>query len=151
MLTDDQVIYQKIGKLLWSIMPTNALKIIYSGMFYDDIKQGGAYWIYQNNHEESFYSSFDNPIEQIENNINILLEQLQKCAIFKSDPWTHCHISLSDSGKFNIRFAYISEDDSWPNLFMRGISDLTEDEAENTYHVPREIWEKRVRVKNQTS
>ncbi|OSI25097.1 hypothetical protein BV912_01605 [Neisseria dumasiana] len=67
--------------------------------------------------------------------------------MFKSNPWTHCHISLSVSGKFNIRFAYISEDDSWPNLFMRGISDLTEDEAENIYYVPKEIWEKRVRVK----
>lgn len=148
MFTDDQVIYQKIGKLLWSIMPTDALKVIYTGMFYDDIKQAGAYWISQNNHEESFYSGFDNPIEQIENNINILLEQLQKCEIFENSPWTHCHISLSDSGKFNIRFAYISEDDSWPNLFMRGISDLTEDEAENVYHVPREIWEERVRLKN---
>ncbi|EGZ51090.1 immunity protein YezG family protein [Neisseria wadsworthii] len=78
-----------------------------------------------------------------------LLENIRNLPPFKGkEQWTHCHISLSDSGKFNIRFAYISEDDSWPNLFMRGISDLTEDEAENVYHVPREIWEERVRLKN---
>ncbi|KPN71514.1 immunity protein YezG family protein [Neisseria sp. 83E34] len=150
MFTDDQIIYQQIGKLLWSITPFDALEVIYIGMFYDDMKQAGAHWINKDNGEESFYSGFDNPIEQIEDNINTLLEQLQKCTIFKNEPWTHCHISLSDSGKLNMRFAYIPEDDSWPNLFMKGISDLTEDEAENVYSVPREIWEERVRLKNQT-
>ncbi|SUA44013.1 Protein of uncharacterised function, DUF600 [Neisseria zoodegmatis] len=150
MLTDDQAIYQEIGKLLWSIMPPNALKVIYIGMFYDDAKQAGAHWISKDNQEENFYSGFDNPIEHLEDSINTLLEQLQKCVIFKNEPWTHCHISLSDSGKFNIRFTYVSKDDSWPNLFMRGVSDLTEDEAENVYYVPRKIWAERVRLKKLT-
>lgn len=150
MFTDDQVIYQKIGELLWSIMPSDALEIVYVGMFYDDIKQAGAYWVNKDKSEESFYIGFDNPIEQIEDNINILLEELQKCEVFKNEPWSHCRICLSCLGKFNIQFGYIPKEDSWLNLFMKGISDLTEDEAKNVYHVPKEIWEERVRLKNPT-
>ena len=44
--------------------------------------------------------------------------------------------------EFNIKFAYVSDEDSWPMLYLRGVSDLEENEI-TEYGIPREIWEER--------
>ena len=41
MLQEDQIIYQKIGKLLWSIMPLEAKEIIYLAQLYVNVTQAG--------------------------------------------------------------------------------------------------------------
>ena len=78
-----------------------------------------------------------------------LMEELQKSPVFASEAWSQFQARLNNQGQFKIEFAYIDEKDSWPNLYMKGISDLTKDEAEHVYYVPKEIWEERVRLKNQ--
>ncbi|TDF36118.1 hypothetical protein [Histophilus somni] len=47
-------------------------------------------------------------------------------------------------------FTAIPKEDYWVGLYMKGISDLTKEEAENEYFVPLDIWEERVRIKNKS-
>ncbi|WP_165010426.1 immunity protein YezG family protein [Neisseria yangbaofengii] len=138
-------IYAKIARIIWKFFPKEASCINYyaqlfnesSGYTIDFIIDGKTKW----------FGFGETP--EVAADILALLEAVRAIPPFKGkEQWTHCHVSLLDSGKFNIKFAYISESDSWPNLFMKGISDLTADEAENIYHVPKEIWEERVRLKN---
>lgn len=151
MLQEDQIIYQKIGKLLWSIMPHEAKEIVFSAQLYSNVIQAGSRWFDENNLEHNFYQGWDNPVQQIDDEIVDLLLSLQKLPLFQKDPWTQCQVTLDEQGKFKIEFAYISEEDCWPNMFMKGVSDLTEAELDEPNYVPKEIWEERVRLKNQGS
>lgn len=78
-----------------------------------------------------------------------LMKKLQKCEIYTNEPWTQFEVILSNEGKFKINFAYIPEKDSWPRVYMKGISDFSEREWQET-SIPKEIWEKRVRQKKQS-
>ena len=150
-MTEDQKIYQKIGELLWSIMHDEAQKVTYSGFLYPDFKGYRSRWFTKDNDEKGFNIGFDNPIEGVEKELESLINDLQKCDLFAKEPWTHFEASLNEECSFKIQFAYIPAEDSWPSLHMRGISDLTEEEAEHIYYVPKEIWEERVRLKNDTN
>lgn len=44
-LMKDQEIYQKLGELLWSIMPEDALEIYFIGCIYPNYSAGGAEWL----------------------------------------------------------------------------------------------------------
>lgn len=151
MLTEDQIIYQKIGELLWSIMPFEAIKIVFSAQLYKNKTQAGSRWFDKNNIKYSFYQGWDNPVQHIDNEIIDLLLNLQKLPLFHKDPWTQCQVTLDEKGGFKIKFAYIPEEDSWNGLYMRGISNLTESELDDLYYIPKEIWQERVRLKKQTS
>lgn len=144
MLEQYQIIYQKIGKLLWSIMPTETQKIVFLARIYDNVTQAGTRWFDQDGTEHNFYQGWDNPIQEIDDEIVGLLENLQKLPLFQTTPWTQCQVTLQENGKFNIEFAYIPEEDSWPGLYMRGISSLTKEELGSPYYIPEEIWEERV-------
>ena len=41
----EQEIYQKIGELLWSIMPEEAVRIDFIGSIYPEHYSGGAEWV----------------------------------------------------------------------------------------------------------
>ena len=53
---------------------------------------------------------------------------------------------FSKNKMLEVDFVYIPEEDSWVDLIMKGISDLTEEEWKNT-GIPKELWEERVRHK----
>ena len=145
----DQELYQKIGELLWSIMPENALEIYYIGCIYPDYSAGGAEWLTIENKIVSF--EMGQRAYDIESQIDELIIELRSLDIFK-EKWTHFKIKLTDNGGFNRVFGYIPREDSWVNLYMRGISDLTEEEWEKYYsQIPRELWEERVKLKNKNS
>ena len=44
----EQEIYQKIGELLWSIMPEEAVRIDFIGSIYPEHYSGGAEWVVAN-------------------------------------------------------------------------------------------------------
>ena len=150
MLQKDQMIYEEIGKLLWSIMPKEAREIVYRAKLYDGFTQAGARWFDQNGQEQNLYTSFDDPIILIERQIKDLLETLQQLPLFQPNPWTQCKVTLNENGKFNIQYFYIPEEDSWTNIILKGISDLTEDEWRQT-SIPRALWEERVQHKGTNS
>lgn len=78
----------------------------------------------------------------------MLMEELRSLDIFK-DKWTNYKVTLTEKGKFNAEFAYIPEEDHWPGLYMKAVSDLKEEELDE-YNIPYEEWEKRVKLKNQS-
>lgn len=141
MKTDDQEFYQKIGELLWSVMPIEANELIIYGQLYDE-HQSFRFTVECEGSIESL--SLD---REIRVQLRTLLEGLQKCEIYTKEPWTQFKVTLSNEGKIRINFAYIPEEDSWTGLYMRSISELTEQEAREAY-IPKEDWEYRVRQKN---
>lgn len=143
MKTDDQEFYQKIGELLWSVMPIEANELIIYGQIYDQ-HQSFRFTVEREGSIESL--SLD---REIRVQLRTLIEGLQKCEIYAKEPWTQFKITLSNEGKFIINFAYILEEDSWPRIYMKGISDLSEDEWQET-SIPKELWEERVRLKKQS-
>ena len=146
-IMSEQEIYQKIGELLWSIMPKEARMIFCEGYIYPDTNSCGFEWLTQNGKQDSF--DFDKIPVEIGSQIISLAEDLRSLDMFV-EKWTHFKISLTEEGKIDFTFAYIPEEDSWVSLYMRGISDLTEEEWEKDYsQIPKELWEERVRVKNE--
>lgn len=141
-MKSEQIIYQEIKDILWSIIPPKESKIAFRGYIYDSPNQLGCHKILD-----------DGQMELIEIPSGILLQLmylmkgLQKCEIFSQKPWTHFKIIFLKNKMFEVDFAYIPKEDSWVNLIMKGISDLTEEEWKNT-GIPKELWEERVFYKD---
>lgn len=142
---NDQEIYQKIGKLLWSVMVDEAKIIFCEGDIYPEHNSYSFKWLTKNNQVGGF--DFDKIPYEIGGKIIELLEQLRLSKIFK-EKWTNFIVTLADDGKFNIEFAYIPEDDHWTGLYMKRVSDLKESELEE-YNIPHDEWKKRVKLKEQ--
>ena len=128
----EQEIYQKIGELLWSIMPDEAVRIDFIGSIYPEHYSGGAEWVVANG--DIHYFPLGQRPDEIEWEIINLMTQYK--------------FSLFDNMEFNIKFAYVPDEDSWPMLYLRGVSDLEENEIKE-YGIPREIWEERVKAKKE--
>lgn len=142
---NEQELYQKIGELLWSIMAEDAGIMFCEGYIYPDSSSYSFEWLTKNN--KTVWFDFDQIPHEVGDKVIQLMETLITLEIFK-EKWTQFKISLTDAGKFNIDFAYISINDRWPGLFMKGVSELNEDELD-TYNIPLEEWEKRVELKKQ--
>ena len=141
----DQEIYQKIGELLWSIMAEEATIIFCTGMIYLDLNSYSFRWLTQDGKSKSF--DFDKMPSEIGDKIISLMEELRELEIF-TEKWTHFKISLTEEGKIDFTFAYIPKDDYWPGLYMKGVSELNEDELD-TYNIPLEDWKEYVKLKVQ--
>lgn len=138
-------IFKKIAEIIWSFFPKEASCINYYAQVFQDHSEYTIDFIVDD--EVKWFAFGETP--EVADSILELLGNIKKYHPFKgTEQWTHCHISLLDSGRFNIDFAYITEADSWPGLYMRGVSDLTEYEADHVYYVPKEIWAERVMQKN---
>ena len=141
----EQEIYQKIGELLWSIMATEAKIIFCEGYIYPDTNSCSFEWLTQNDKKDSF--EFDKYPVEIGNQIISLITKLRALDIFR-EKWTHFKISLTEEGKIDFAFAYIPKDDYWPGLFMKGVSELNEEELD-TYNIPLQDWEECMKLKEQ--
>ena len=140
MKTDDQVIYQRLGELLWSVMSPEDSNIIFRGQVYSD---------YQ---DFQLLSDIDQIPRYIEIPTNLffdlreLVEDLKKCSVFSKEPWNHFKGFLNEEGSFKIEFAYIPEENSWVGLYMKSVSDLDQSELDE-YNIPLEEWERCVSAK----
>ena len=142
---NEQEIYQKIGELLWSIMAEEATIIFCTGMIYLDLNSYSFRWLTQDGKNKSF--DFDKMPGEIGDKIISLMEELRELEIF-TEKWTHFKISLTEEGKIDFAFAYIPKDDYWPGLFMKGVSELNEEELD-TYNIPLQDWEECMKLKEQ--
>ena len=126
-------------------MPLDASKYIFECELQSDDQNYRMYWIDQNGEEKNYpLGGFPEEKREILNFYSKLKETMAK---FGSD-WTQSRFTLDKNGKFDVRFAYIPEEDSWGSLYLRGISYLTLEEAEE-HNIPREIWEERVKAKKE--
>lgn len=142
---NNQEKYQKIGELLWSIMAEEATILFCTGMIYLDLNSYSFRWLTQDGKNKSF--DFDKMPGEIGDKIISLMEELRELEIF-TEKWTHFKISLTEEGKIDFAFAYIPKDDYWPGLFMKGVSELNEEELD-TYNIPLQDWEECVKLKEQ--
>ena len=141
---NNQEKYQKIGELLWSIMAEEATILFCTGMIYLDLNSYSFRWLTQDG-KKSF--DFDKMPGEIGDKIISLMEELRELEIF-TEKWTHFKISLTEEGKIDFAFAYIPKDDYWPGLFMKGVSELNEEELD-TYNIPLQDWEECMKLKEQ--
>lgn len=141
----DQIIYQKIGELLWSIMPKEAKTIYFTGKIYSTYRGWGTDFILKDGTTSSF--DFGKEPTEIEWKIRDLMSDLINYDLFK-EKWNHYKISLTEEGKFNIDFSYIPESDDWVNLYMKGVSELKREELDEN-NIPLDEWEKRVALRKQ--
>ena len=142
---NNQEKYQKIGELLWSIMAEEATILFCTGMIYLDLNSYSFRWLTQDGKNKSF--DFDKMPGEIGDKIISLMEELRELEIF-TEKWTHFKISLTEEGKIDFAFAYITKDDYWPGLFMKGVSELNKEELD-TYNIPLQDWEECMKLKEQ--
>ncbi|PJC86805.1 hypothetical protein CSW98_07370 [Vibrio sp. HA2012] len=136
---DPQEIYEKIGQLIWSIFPDNGLEAYFYMQIYKTSTEKVYNWLTENG-DKARYGFGDAPYN-VYDKIEEQLKVLQQHEIFKKEPWTHCKVTVTDEGKLTINFAYIENENSWPGLYMRGVSELTVEEADE-YGIPYEDWVK---------
>lgn len=114
---------------------------------YDSSSEYTFYWL-DINGNKACHDFDDFSADEILDNIEDQLKLLQKHKLFEKESWTQCRVTLSDKGKFNIKFAYIPWEGSWPGLYMKGVSELSYEGADNLCSIPKEEWEKRQKYKN---
>lgn len=139
-MTDDQKIIQDIGKILWGIFPEGADKIVFEGMFYPDSHQCGPKW-YDKDGTRLGPQIFDDRLEAANDEMAELVIRLQSVPPFAKSPFTQMRYEVTNEMKIQVRFAYIPEWDSWPSLYMKGVSDVPEEEAEKRKRFYEE-WQK---------
>ena len=134
---------KQVGQLLWSVMPEDALTIRIQGSVYELNSSGLVTFIMKNTERESWFD-FDDPRNQIVSDILKIIEEYKKSIDESHEIWSHFEVELSELGKIKINFAYIPEDDSWVGLYMKGVSDLTKEEAQANY-ISEQEWLERVK------
>ena len=75
-----------------------------------------------------------------------LLRQMQKSALY-SQPWTYFECHLSYVILFDFQVPNIAETDYWQGLYMKGISELNEVEAQQ-YGIPLAQWQQHQVIKS---
>lgn len=134
-------IYKEIGSLIWSIFPEEGIEAVFLMKIYDSFTETMFYWKLLNGIKKT-HQFGDNSADETEKKIMALLKKLQKNKMFKKEQWTHCKVSLTDNQKFNIKFAYIPYEEELVGVFMKGMADLSQEEAYDKYDISKEEWEK---------
>ena len=122
----DQEIYREIGSSLWGVFHKDADRVImFATVFEND--SGAQLSFYRG--EERLKSELGSVAGQVAFSQLVLIRELQTVPPFDKEPFTHFKYMLTDKGKMNVEFAYIPEWDSWPSVFMKGLSQFSKEEA----------------------
>ncbi|MDA8708233.1 hypothetical protein N9M10_02560 [Hellea sp.] len=136
----EQKILENIGKILWSIFPEDAVQINFIFQLFKQ-HRGDMVSLKLKDGSEGYLDELP-PYEAV-NEIFELIIELQNSPLFQKEKFTHGTISITDTKKIFTKFAYVAEEDNWPYLFMRGVSELSKDEI-NKYYIPEKTWNERV-------
>lgn len=134
--------FQEIGKILWSIFPEDALSIKCSGCFYQDFHSSFFYWYLEDNSEHVF--DWNKWPEELGDKIVTILKTLSGIQPYAQQPFNHFDVSIDNFGKFKFESNFVPRGDCVPRLLMKGLSDLTEEEAKANYY-SIEKWAKHVK------
>lgn len=125
----DQEIIREIGKLLWSIFREDADRSVFLFQRFPNVWGGGTSVQYFSKGLSLKKIEGQETPSEIWNKMSDLACELQRTPPFANSPFTHMRFEMDEQGKTQVDFAYIPEWDSWPGLFMRGVSELSEQEA----------------------
>ena len=113
----DQEIYQKIAKIMWSIMLPEAKIFEISGKCYGSFMEDESW--FSDADGNRFQFAFDDvPILPL-HEIMTLAAELKRLEPFAQKPWTHFKAVLHDSGKFKMEFAYVPEEENVIGVYMK--------------------------------
>lgn len=140
-MKEEQELFQRIGKLLWSIFPKDANKIVFKLQLFDEYRASELSIVY----DDGRVQYFDHAPYDVIDEIFEVIVQLQKTNIFEKERFTHSTLSVSNEAKLSTQFAYIDEGDSWPGLYMIRVSELREEELSKHY-IPKKEWNERKRL-----
>jgi hypothetical protein len=125
-------------------MPEVAQEVYFDYCFYGSHMQGGiSEWLCHDGSIGFFTEAFPRPPYEAEREIMDKLQELCLTEFYARFNWNHVRVSLSEKGRINFKFAHVPEEDYWPNLFMKGASDLSDEEIARAY-IPRDLWTKKV-------
>lgn len=146
MITQSQKITDEIGKTLWSIFPPDVKTVVFSASFDSEGYGSTLDWLDETGKRIGPMGAGATPRDPMRAIERLCLE-LQRTPPFDREPFTHMRVELTDKGKMNLDFAHIPEWDSWTGIFMRGVSELSEEEVRNprlshTWGVTVEHWQK---------
>ncbi len=136
---DAKEIYSEIGRLLSSMAPPEAAVMVFMGFQYVGHDQGGPHWIREDGSIGRFTRELRMPLNDVDGIKELMWELGTKEPFVSDEPFTHYKIELTHDMKFSIDFAHIPEEQSWPNVFMKPVGSLTEDEAKALF-VPHDHW-----------
>ncbi|MEX0302349.1 MAG: hypothetical protein AB3N24_08005 [Leisingera sp.] len=137
-MTEDQRIFNEIAQVLGRIAPASANEMIFRGKIYDDYSSGLPAWVDTDGNETVFGADGTLPLRDI-GEILDLAEELLETPIFKANPFNQFEIRINRELDLKVTLADIPKSQTWNNLFMRPVSDLTEMEAEQ-FDIPTEDW-----------
>ncbi|QIM62823.1 hypothetical protein A1D29_05700 [Pasteurellaceae bacterium Orientalotternb1] len=138
--------YIEIAKTIWSIMPSEAKEYVVQCEIFPNTESCKLFWNTSKGIKKEY--SMERFPDEVATKLIVLFRELNEIMSLDSNLWSHCQFTLMESGDFKIQFVYIEEEDSWNMLYMRGISDLREDELDE-YCIPKEIWLDRVARKDE--
>lgn len=142
-------VLESLGKALWSVFLPEADQVIFRIKMFDGLSGERTISFFRSG--KLIPNSLENPqisSAYLHDTLAPISKQLQHTPPFDRQPFTHMRFELTDQAKMNVDFAYIPEWDSWPGLFMRGVSELSEEEAKNpalsgTWGIDYDIWKER--------
>lgn len=120
-----------IESLMKDIYISGADKMVLQGQVYPEFFEREFYW--QISGEKYYYGINDKEPVELDKISEILRENLN---------YEHFIFSINKSGKVDFQKRYIPEEDSWTDLYMKKVSELTEEEWQET-NIPKEDWEER--------
>ena len=138
---DDQVILKNIGELLWRGFPEGFQKIVFEAFLYEDLPMSTTFLVDNEGNKRGFGK--DRFPREYTNQVMNLSKKLRTTPVFKKEPFNHIRVSLNAEQKIRLEVGNIDREDSWSALFMKAVSELTEEEAKQNY-IPKNEWEDRV-------
>jgi len=137
-VSKDQDLIKEIGRHLWDLFPEDAARIEFTGHYYPSGHQAGPIW-YDAEGSQLGPKAYTPDLMVVVESISSLIRELRKQPPFAADPFTHIKCVMDGNAKLDMTVAHIPEWDSWPGLFMRGVSDLAEDELSDAL-VSKDDW-----------
>lgn len=121
---------KEVKKLVKKLLSMHGDTVILRGKVYPEVRGLLFYWLIDGKRHDYGFDAEPPEVRQV---LDILTDELN---------YEHFLITADKPGKIDIKTRHIPEEDSWPGLIMKRVSELTEEELEDC-HISKEEWEER--------
>ncbi|GMG82662.1 hypothetical protein LNKW23_18750 [Paralimibaculum aggregatum] len=142
-IPDDRELLREIGQILVDLAPPEAEAMVFRGRIYPGFAQGMPGWVDAAGNETSF-GEMD--AELPSDSVLAILERaeaLKRTPPFANAPFTHFEYRIDRNNEVGLDLAHIPEAQTWNNLYMRRIGELSREEAEDL-SIPEADWRRAV-------
>lgn len=136
-------VIQEISRELYYLIPENKYSIEMIGLICENkIRQ--IYYILNSKKEKGKLFS-ENHIPYSKNDLFFeLIKKLKKTKDFieKKGDFNHFSFLVTKDLDIDVNFRYIPQENSYPDVLMKGVSELTEEEATREFFIEKKEWER---------